>query len=186
GWACENPPKDIPQSAHTQPILPASRRECERQVAFPAVETTDIAGFSFSWHTYQPRKDSSLGASLFLHLPIYLMDEASHYWVSATYPVRRSPHERIPTMLAIHDQFTRQMRNRLETTAIGLGLVRLLQDAKRFDEAKTILYSLENEFQDASERPSKKPCKMKGVIKTASCSSTRAAAEMRPHVLSLV
>ena len=35
-------------------------------------------------------------------------------------------------MLAIHDQFTRQMRDRLETTAIGLGLVRLLQDAKRF------------------------------------------------------
>src|ERR1022692_1657528 len=51
------------------------------------------------------------------------------------------------TMLAIHDQLTRQMRNRLKTSAIGLGLVRLLQDAKRFEEAKTVLYSLENEFQ---------------------------------------
>ena len=62
-------------------------------------------------------------------------------------------------MLAIHDQFTRQMRNRLKTTAIGLGLVRLLQDARRFEEARTILYSLENEFQDGSERPSQKPRK---------------------------
>ncbi len=63
-------------------------------------------------------------------------------------------------MLAIHDQFTRQMRNRLETTAIGLGLVRLLQDARRFEEAKTILYSLENEFQGAQEeKPGQKPSK---------------------------
>jgi hypothetical protein len=77
-------------------------------------------------------------------------------------------------MLAIHDQFTRQMRNRLETTAIGLGLVRLLQDARRFEEAKTILYSLENSFQGvASHQPSQKSCKatrLKGVIKTVSCS----------------
>jgi hypothetical protein len=89
-------------------------------------------------------------------------------------------------MLAIHDQLSCQMRDRLETTAIGLGLVRLLQDAKRFDEAKTILYSLENEFQEGSERPSQKPSKVKGVIKLATCSSTRAAAEMRPQALSLV
>ena len=87
-------------------------------------------------------------------------------------------------MLAIHDQLTRQMRDRLETTAIGLGLVRLLQDAKRFEEAKTILYSLENEFQDGSERTSQKPCKAKGVIKMASCSSTKT--EMRPQALCLV
>ena len=43
-------------------------------------------------------------------------------------------------MLAIHDQFTHEMRNRLETTVMGLGLVRLLQDARRFDEARTTLY----------------------------------------------
>ena len=89
-------------------------------------------------------------------------------------------------MLAIHDQLTRQMRDRLQTTAIGLGLVRLLQDAKRFEEARTTLYMLENEFQDGSERPSKKPCKVKGVIKMACCSSTRAVAEMRPQALCLV
>ena len=34
-------------------------------------------------------------------------------------------------MLAIHDQFTYQLRNRLKTTGMGLGLVRLLQDAGR-------------------------------------------------------
>jgi hypothetical protein len=86
-------------------------------------------------------------------------------------------------MLAIHDQLTRQMRDRLETTAIGLGLVRLLQDAKRFEEAKTMLYSLENEFQDGTERPSQEPCKVKGVIKAAR-SSTKT--EMRSQALCLV
>jgi hypothetical protein len=65
-------------------------------------------------------------------------------------------------MLAIHDQLTRLMRDRLETTAVGLGLVRLLQDARRFEEAKTILYSVENEFQGASEQPGQKTCKVKG------------------------
>ena len=47
-------------------------------------------------------------------------------------------------MLAIHDHVTRQASDRLGTTAIGLGLVRLLQHAKRFDEARTVLYALEN------------------------------------------
>lgn len=56
-------------------------------------------------------------------------------------------------MLAIHDKFTPQMRNRLKTTGIGLGLVRLLQDARRFDEARTTLYSLENGFQGVEQRP---------------------------------
>lgn len=45
-------------------------------------------------------------------------------------------------MNAIHNQFSPQMRNHLQTTAIGLGLVRLLQDAKRFEEARTTLNSL--------------------------------------------
>jgi hypothetical protein len=50
-------------------------------------------------------------------------------------------------MLATHDQFTHKVRNRLKTTVMGLGLVRLLQDAGRFAEARATLYSLENGFQ---------------------------------------
>jgi hypothetical protein len=79
-------------------------------------------------------------------------------------------------MLATHDQFTRQMDNRLKITCIGLGLVRLLQDAKRFDEARTTLYSLENSFQGVpveSDEPRQKP--VKGVSKTASSSSASAS-----------
>jgi hypothetical protein len=52
-------------------------------------------------------------------------------------------------MLAIHDRFSRPMRNRLKITCMGLGLVRLLQDARRFEEARTTLYVLENGFQHA-------------------------------------
>ena len=62
-------------------------------------------------------------------------------------------------MLATHDQFTHQMRNRLKSTCIGLGLVRLLQDAKRFEEAGTTLYLLEGGFQgvaEESDKPSQK------------------------------
>ena len=55
-------------------------------------------------------------------------------------------------MLAIHDQFTPQMRNRLKTTGMGLGLVRLLQDAGRTEEARTTLSSLENGFQGVPEK----------------------------------
>ena len=65
-------------------------------------------------------------------------------------------------MLAIHDQFTQQMCDRLQTTCMGLGLVRLLQDAKRFEEARTALYSLENGFQvvaEESDEPRQKPSK---------------------------
>jgi hypothetical protein len=50
-------------------------------------------------------------------------------------------------MLAIHDkhdQCTDQMRNRLKTTGMGLGLVRLLLDAGRSEEARTTLSSLRN------------------------------------------
>jgi hypothetical protein len=78
-------------------------------------------------------------------------------------------------MLANHDQFTRQMRSRLKTTCMGLGLVRLLQDAKRFDEARTTLYSLENGFQGVeSDKPVQKPCKAKRRTRTASRSSEAA------------
>ena len=65
-------------------------------------------------------------------------------------------------MLAIHDQFTRQMRNRLKTTARGLGLVRLLQDARRFTEATTTLCSLEDSFQGVAEKSDKPSQKLKG------------------------
>jgi hypothetical protein len=64
-------------------------------------------------------------------------------------------------MLAIHDQFTYQLRTRLQTTGMGLGLVRLLQDARRFEEARTTLYSLENGFQGVAEeadQESQNPC----------------------------
>ena len=77
-------------------------------------------------------------------------------------------------MLAIHDQFTLQMHSRLKTTGMGLGLVRLLQDARRFEEARTTLYSLENGFQgvaEASDKSKQKPCKanrVKGVSRSFS------------------
>ena len=80
-------------------------------------------------------------------------------------------------MLAIHDQFSDQMRNRLTTTGMGLGLVQLLQDAKRFEEARTTLYSLENGFQGGTEesgKPSQEPCKqtrLKSVSGAASYSA---------------
>lgn len=47
-------------------------------------------------------------------------------------------------MLAIHDQFSYEMRNRLGTIEMGLGLVRLLQDAGRVEEARSTLSLLEN------------------------------------------
>ena len=65
-------------------------------------------------------------------------------------------------MLANHGQFSRQIRNRLETTGMGLGLVRLLQDSRRFDEAKTTLYSLEDGFQGVAKKsvkPGRNRCK---------------------------
>ena len=62
-------------------------------------------------------------------------------------------------MFAIHDQFTRQMSDSLQTTFMGLGLVRLLQDAKRFEEARATLNLLENGVQDKSDKPSQKPIK---------------------------
>ena len=64
-------------------------------------------------------------------------------------------------MLAIHDRFSRQMRNRLKTIGMGFGLIRLLQDAGRIGEARTILSSLENGVPGVRvqlNRPSQKPC----------------------------
>ena len=77
-------------------------------------------------------------------------------------------------MLAIHDPFTHQMRNRLKTTAMGLGLVRLLRDAGLIEEARTTLYSLKNGFQGVageSDKSIQKPCKanrLKGVLRSFS------------------
>jgi hypothetical protein len=53
-------------------------------------------------------------------------------------------------MLSNYVFANRPMCDRLETTCIGLGLVRLLQDAKRFEEARTVLYALENRVPSAT------------------------------------
>ena len=74
-------------------------------------------------------------------------------------------------MLAIHDHVTRQMSDRLGTTSIGLGLVRLLQDAKRFDEAREVLYALENGFQSVAEESEPSLKLVQGVCGPASLSS---------------
>lgn len=61
-------------------------------------------------------------------------------------------------MFASHDQFTSQLRNRLQTAVMGLGLVRLLLDTRRTEEARAVLASLQNGFpsvQDAT-RPIRK------------------------------
>ena len=63
-------------------------------------------------------------------------------------------------MLAIHDPFTQQMSDRLQTTCMGLGLVRLLQDARCFEEAKTTLYWLETGCQAKSAPADRKPAEM--------------------------
>ena len=75
-------------------------------------------------------------------------------------------------MLAIHDKFSYQLRSRLQTTSMALGLVRLLQDARRFEEARTTLSSLENGFPGFAEvldKPSQKPCKANRMKETNLC-----------------
>jgi|SRR5579864_709410 len=78
-------------------------------------------------------------------------------------------------MLAIYDRrFNHQMPSRLKTTAMALGLVRLLQDTGRTQEARTTLDSLENGFKgvaEESDKPSQKPCKtnrLKVVLRSVS------------------
>jgi hypothetical protein len=51
-----------------------------------------------------------------------------------------------------HEPLTRQKPNRT-ATSMGLGLVRLLLDAGRTEEARTTLASLQDGFQRASEKP---------------------------------
>src|SRR5439155_17816747 len=61
------------------------------------------------------------------------------------------------------DQITRQLRNNLETTGVGLGLLRLQLDAGMTEEARTTLASLQNDFQlllhgvKETEKPPVKP-----------------------------
>jgi hypothetical protein len=57
-------------------------------------------------------------------------------------------------------QSSSEMSKRLKTTGMGLGLVRLLQDSGRTEEARTTLASLENGFQSVAEdKPNQKTCK---------------------------
>jgi hypothetical protein len=72
------------------------------------------------------------------------------------------------TMLAIHDQTTQQICDRLKTTCMGLGLVRLLQDAKRFEEARVTLFLLEGV---GSGKPSEK--KTKRITRSRSSGATK-------------
>jgi hypothetical protein len=46
-------------------------------------------------------------------------------------------------MFTNHDTFTPGMRDRLKLTCMGLGLVRLLQDARQINEARATLAALE-------------------------------------------
>jgi len=50
-----------------------------------------------------------------------------------------------------YHQFSPRLRNRLENTIMGLGLVRLLQDAGMTEEARATLSSLEHGFQGDSK-----------------------------------
>jgi hypothetical protein len=72
-------------------------------------------------------------------------------------------------MLAIHDHVTHQMRDRLKTTGMGLGLVRLLQNAGLTGDARTTLSSLEDGFQGiAQDKPGQKPVKAKRIARSRS------------------
>jgi predicted N-formylglutamate amidohydrolase len=66
-------------------------------------------------------------------------------------------------MFASHES-TSSVCARLETTCVGLGLVRLLQDAKRFKEARTVLYALEDRVP--ASQPSQK--RRQGSVRRAS------------------
>jgi hypothetical protein len=74
-------------------------------------------------------------------------------------------------MLAIHDQSTHQMHDRLKTICMGLGLVRLLQELGLAEEARKTLSSLDigfESFTEESDKPNQNPCKadrLKGVSK---------------------
>jgi hypothetical protein len=74
-------------------------------------------------------------------------------------------------MLAIQVRSSEEMRNRLKTASMGLGLVRLLQDARRFDEAKLTLslleYGCDGEQSDNASQLGKKPYRVQSVSRAA-------------------
>ena len=74
-------------------------------------------------------------------------------------------------MITIHDQFTQQMCDRLTTTCLGLGLVRLLKDAKRFEEARTTLCLLEIGFREGSDKPNPTPSNPRRITRRTSRST---------------
>ena len=74
----------------------------------------------------------------------------------------------------------------LNLRGMGLGLVRLLQQAGRIEEARTTLSSLENAFQGVTaevaksrQRPSKTK-RWEGVTRTPPCSSESASTRVVP------
>lgn len=56
-----------------------------------------------------------------------------------------------------HDPLTARLRNRLTTTGIGLGLVRLLLDAGLTEDARTTLASLQAGLPDVAAGPDRLP-----------------------------
>jgi hypothetical protein len=88
-------------------------------------------------------------------------------------------------MLAIHDQVSDQMHNRLKTTGMGLGLVQLLRDLGLTKEARKTLSSLEIGFQsvaEVSDKPSQNPCKVNRLKGVSNRFSLRARTNCRSRV----
>ncbi len=87
-------------------------------------------------------------------------------------------------MLEVHGPFTQQMRSLLKAKVMGLGLVRLLQDAGRTEEARSTLYSLECGFQvivgksEKAKRKAGKGNRLKGFTRTAFCWSKSASTKI--------
>jgi hypothetical protein len=86
------------------------------------------------------------------------------------------------TMFATQDRFSDQIRNRLETVGMGLGLVRLLLDAGQTKEARTTLNLLENGSQGVAEsnKPNGKPCKARRLKRVTSSAFRAAKRLIRP------
>ena len=74
-------------------------------------------------------------------------------------------------MHASHDCFTPQLRNRLQTAVMSLGLVQLLLDAGRTKEARMTLTALQNGFPSVQEaiRPLRKRRRTKRVRYASAC-----------------
>jgi hypothetical protein len=84
-------------------------------------------------------------------------------------------------MLAIHDEFTDLLRGRLETIGMGLGLVRLLQDAGRTEEARTTLCSLEHGCQGRAAQAEQPRQEHRSRRVTALTNRKRAQRQRRLH-----